>query len=143
MNNPEIRAALDTSVLMRLLTGQPLDLSKVARRYLAEIEAAGAKVFVSNLVVLEAYYACQHHYGMPKADVLRGLHLLLSLPTFLVHPVLLPLLATDGLATAKPGFLDRLIHSEAQSVRFPLVTFEKAATRLPDTQILKVGESVE
>ena len=45
---------------------------------------AGAKVFVSNLVVLEAYYACQHHYGMPKADVLRGLHLLLSLPTFLV-----------------------------------------------------------
>jgi hypothetical protein len=80
---------------------------------------------------------------MPKADVLRGLHLLLSLPTFLVHPVLLPLLATDGLATAKSGFLDRLIHSEAQSARLPLVTFEKAATRLADTQILKVSESAE
>ena len=54
MNNAEIRAALDTSVVMRLLTGQSQDLSKVARRFLAEIEAAGAKVFVSHLVVLEA-----------------------------------------------------------------------------------------
>jgi hypothetical protein len=31
------------------------------------------------------------------------------MPTFLVHPQLLPLLAADGMATAKPGFLDRLI----------------------------------
>jgi len=38
---------------------------------------------------------------------------------------LLPLLATEGLATAKPGFLDRLIHAEATTARLPLVTFEK------------------
>lgn len=55
---------------MRLLTGQPAELSSAARAYMAETEQAGAKVFVSNLVVMEAYFACQHHYGMPKADVL-------------------------------------------------------------------------
>jgi predicted nucleic-acid-binding protein len=136
MSNPEIRAALDTSVVMRLLTGQPLDLAQAARSYLAEIERFGAKVFVSNLVVLEAYFACQHHYGMPKAAVLSGLHTLLAMPTFVVHPYLLPLLVTDGLATAKPGFLDRLIHAEASSARLPLITFEKAAARLPGTQLL-------
>ena len=137
MSNPEIRAALDTSVVMRLLTGQPLDLAHAARSYLAETESFGAKVFVSNLVVLEAYFACQHHYGMPKAAVLSGLHTLLAMPTFVVHPNLLPLLVTDGLATAKPGFLDRLIHAEASTARLPLVTFEKAAARLPGTQLLK------
>jgi predicted nucleic acid-binding protein len=53
MSNPEIRAALDTSVVMRLLTGQPQDLAAAARGYMAEIEQSGAKVFVSNLVVME------------------------------------------------------------------------------------------
>ena len=132
----EIRAALDTSVVMRLPTGQPMDLALAARNYLAETEQAGAKVYVSNLVVLEAYFACQHHYGMPKVDVLAGLRTLLSMPTFVVHPQLLPLLATVGLATAKPGFLDRLIHAEATAARLPLVTFEKAAARLPATHLL-------
>ena len=139
MSQPETRAALDTSVVMRLLTGQPQDLAEAARHYLAEVEQSGAKVFVSNLVVLEAYFACQHHYGMPKAAVLAGLHTLLSMPTLIVHPYLLPLLAAEGLASAKPGFLDRLIHAEANAARLPLVTFETAAARLPFTHLLKVS----
>ena len=141
MSQPEIRAALDTSVVMRLLTGQPQDLSVAARHHMAEVEQAGAKVFVSNLVVLEAYFACQHHYGMANDTVLAGLRSLLSMPTFAVHPRLLPLLAIEGLGKAKPGFLDRLIHAEATTARLPLVTFEKAAARLPDTRLLKAAES--
>jgi len=141
MSSPEIRAALDTSVVMRLLTGQPLDLATVARRYMAETEQTGSKVFVSNLVIMEAYFACQHHYGMAKDAVLTGLQQLLSMPTFVLHPQLLTLLATEGLATAKPGFLDRLIHAEATTARLPLVTFEKAAARLPHTQLLKATDS--
>ncbi len=139
MSQLETRAALDTSVVMRLLTGQPQDLAEAARHYLAEVEQSGAKVFVSNLVVLEAYFACQHHYGMPKAAVLAGLHTLLSMPTLIVHPYLLPLLAAEGLASAKPGFLDRLIHAEANAARLPLGTFEKAAARLPFTRLLKAS----
>jgi predicted nucleic-acid-binding protein len=139
MSRPEIRAALDTSVIMRLLTGEPSDLAEVSRRFMAETEQAGAKVFVSNLVVLEAYFACQHHYGMAKETVIAGLRTLLAMPTFVIHPQLLPLLAIQGLATAKPGFLDRLIHAEATTAGLPLATFEKAAARLPDTLLLKVG----
>jgi predicted nucleic-acid-binding protein len=141
MSSPEIRSSLDTSVVMRLLTGQPLDLATVARRYMAETEQTGSKVFVSNLVIMEAYFACQHHYGMAKDAVLTGLQQLLSMPTFVLHPQLLTLLATEGLATAKPGFLDRLIHAEATTARLPLVTFEKAAARLPHTQLLKATDS--
>ena len=136
MSRPEIRAGLDTSVLMRLLTGQPADLAEVAREYLAEVDESGAVVHVSNLVVSEAYFACQHHYRMPKADVLAGLLAVLSQPTFVVHPALLDLLAIDGLATVKPGFLDRLIHAEYAASGLPLVTFEKATTRLPEVLVL-------
>ena len=136
MSRPEIRAGLDTSVLMRLLTGQPVPLAEAAREYLAEIEEAGQAIFVSNLVVSEAYFACQHHYSMAKADVLAGLLTLLSQVTFVVQPALLELLAISGLATAKPGFLDRLIHAEYAASNLTLVTFEKAASRFPGTQVL-------
>ncbi|MES2657086.1 MAG: hypothetical protein V4689_00640 [Verrucomicrobiota bacterium] len=136
MSRPEIRAGLDTSVLMRLLTGQPAPLAEVACEYLAGVEESGAVVFVSNLVVSEASFACQHHYRMPKADVLAGILTLLSKPTFVVQLKLLELLATDGLATAKPGFLDRLIHAEYAAAGLHLVTFEKAANRLSEALVL-------
>jgi predicted nucleic acid-binding protein len=51
MSRPEIRAGLDSSVLMRLLTGQPTRLAEVAREYLAEVEESGSVLFVSNLVL--------------------------------------------------------------------------------------------
>lgn len=74
---------------------------------------------------------------MAKDAVLTGLQRLLSMPTFVVHPGLLPLLATEGLATAKPGFLDRLIRAEATAARLPLVTFEKAAARGNLSELLR------
>ncbi|MCP5543560.1 MAG: PIN domain-containing protein [Akkermansiaceae bacterium] len=137
MSPPDIRSALDTSVVIRLLTGQPADQAGAARSYMAEIERSGGKVYVSNLVVTEAYFACQHHYGMPKAEVLGGLLALLAMSTFVVHPQLAKLLSMPNLASAKPGFLDRLIHAEAASAHLPLVTFETAAARLADTRLLK------
>jgi predicted nucleic-acid-binding protein len=93
-------------------------------------------VLISNLVIAEAYFACQHHYGITKADVIVGLHSLLSKRTFLVHPDALALLAQEGIASAKPGFLDRLIHAEYAELGAPLAIFEKAARKLPGTRFL-------
>ena len=55
---------------------------------------------------------------------------------FLVHPDALALLAQEGIASAKPGFLDRLIHAEYAELGAPLATFEKAARKLPGTRVL-------
>ncbi len=137
MNRNEIRGGLDTSVLIRLLTGQPEPLADLAFGFLADVEEARAGVFVSNLVISEVYYACQHHYAMSKADVLHGLFELLSRPTFIVQPALLTLLSGDNVAKAKPGFVDRLIHSEYAATGLTLVTFEKSATRLAGVRVLK------
>lgn len=45
-------------------------------------------------------------------------------------------LALPNLASAKPGFVDRLIHAASQTANTTLVTFEKAAAKLPDTLVL-------
>ena len=136
MNRADIRAGCDTSVLLRLLVGQPVAQYAAAIEFLAGIEDGGGRVLVSNLVIAEAYFACQHHYGLPKAEVIAGLRSLLLLRTFVVHPDALALLSHDGIATAKPGFLDRLIHAEYAEFGAPLVTFEKAARKLPGVRLL-------
>jgi predicted nucleic-acid-binding protein len=136
MGDGDLQAGLDTSVLLRLLVGQPADQYASVLEFLAGVEKTGGRVLVSNLVIAEAYFACQHHYGLAKSDVIAGLHSLLSKPTFLVHPDALALLARDGIASAKPGFLDRLIHAEYAELGAPLATFEKAARKLPGVRLL-------
>ncbi len=87
-------------------------------------------------MVAEAYFACQHHYGIPKEAALAGLRELLSKPTFHVHTALLELLSRENIASTNPGFIDRLIHAEYAANGLSLATFEKPARRLSHTQVL-------
>jgi predicted nucleic-acid-binding protein len=121
---------------MRLLTGSPPELFELARAYVGETDALHQRLAVSDLVISEAYFACQHHYRMTKGDVLAGLHELLSKPVFAVDPTVLQLLGQSGMARAKPGFIDQLIHLEYRRKGLGMVTFEKSASKLPDSQIL-------
>jgi len=125
-----MHAGLDTTVLLRLLVGQPAEQYQAALRFMDAVEKAGMRVLVSNLVLAEAYFACQHHYGISKESVLQGMGALLARQTFVVHPAALELLSLRGIASAKPGFLDRLIHAEYARFGTPLATFEKAARKL-------------
>ena len=96
----EVHAGLDTSVLLRLLVGQPEDQHQAALRFMDMVEKTEMRVLVSNLVIAEAYFACQHHYGISKENVLKGMGTLFARQTFLVHPAALELLAMDGIASA-------------------------------------------
>jgi len=131
-----VKVGLDTSVVLRLLTGEPEPL---ARRALAELDALtqnGVVPLVSDLVVSEVYFALQHHYGVPKPEALS------LLATFLNESDVKPLgaaadvLAVPRLATANPGFVDRLIHAEYAHSAGEVLTFEKAAGRLPGVRVL-------
>ncbi len=66
--------------------------------------------------------------------------------TFANSPWRLPkaVLETSGLATAKPGFIDRVIHRNSLgSGADELVTFEKAAAKLPKLRVLNGDSSPE
>jgi predicted nucleic-acid-binding protein len=128
--------SLDTSAVLRLLIGQPVDQHQRAAQFLAERLAAGDLVHVGDLVLAEAYFALQHHYAMPKADALTVLALFAQHSGVCLAATAQTVLATPQLASTKPGFVDRLIHGASQFAGHTLVTFEKAAKKLPDTVVL-------
>lgn len=128
--------SLDTSFVLRLLVATPLDQYYLASRFLREQRVAQGSIHVSDLVLAEAYFALQAFYQMPKADALA------AIANFTRHSGVTPttvaraVLALTNLASAKPGFVDRLIHGTSHAAGHTLVTFEKAAKKLPATVVL-------
>ena len=65
---------LDTSVVLRLLTGQPQELAERALARYQEGVAAGDRFCVSDVVAAEAYFALQQHYRKTKDVALTALN---------------------------------------------------------------------
>ena len=65
------RYGIDTSVLVRLLTGNPPDTFSHCEKALRTLAKSGAAVFASNQVIGEAYVTVQHHYGVSRTDPLE------------------------------------------------------------------------
>ena len=71
MTRPNI--GIDTSVLVRPVTGQPPDLFTLCVEKLSALSAADAEIFASNKVIGEAYVALQHHYNVSKEGARAGM----------------------------------------------------------------------
>lgn len=133
-----MKVGLDTSVVVRLLVGEPLELARIAMEYLIELQQDGGFAVVSDLVISEAYFALQYHYKVPKADAIDKLHRFLTSKGIETSGVAIRVLATPHLESAKPGFVDRMIHQHYMDGADEMVTFESSANRLSKVRILKV-----
>ncbi len=131
-----MKVGLDTSVVLRLLLGQPADQAQRAVAFLETVARRGDQAVVSDLVAAETYFALQHHYAVPKKDALAALRRMFADGEIESQGVVLEVLALEGLASAKPGFVDRLIQGAYISNGGSMATFEKASGKLNAVQIL-------
>ena len=132
------RFGIDTSIMVRLLTGDPSDLfARCVARLLALHEIG--ELFASNQVIGEAYIAVQHHYGVRKGDAREALFRVLS--SGLVHPldgqpVLEQLTQSEGC-----GLFDRLIALEYRRRGLTTLTLDLRMSRLDDVRSLLANEA--
>ena len=128
--------SLDTSVLLRLLTGLPEHQAAIARDFFTEQLALGTTVEVGDLVLSEAYFALQSSYEIPKKEAAELLVSFSETSGAVFSENAVSVLSIPNLASAKPGFVDRLIHGACREKGQTWVTFEKAGKRLPGTVVL-------
>ncbi len=130
---------LDTSVVLRVLTGEPPAQAAVAFDLLSDLRARGDRVTVADVVVAEAYFALHWHYGVPKAEAVEALR------EFLESGMVAPESGGCAVETLKgmrgvghkPGFVDRLIHAQYGRHGARLLSFEVASSKLAHAIILK------
>ncbi|MDX6767803.1 MAG: PIN domain-containing protein [Candidatus Methylacidiphilales bacterium] len=127
---------IDTSILVRLLTGDPEEGYRKTVRALERLlaQAPDAEILASNQVIGEAYISLQHHYGVSKEDARAAFLTLFS--SGLIAP--LNGLSVRELLEAQGGcgLLDRLIADDYQQRGLTVLTLDKAMSRLPDVALL-------
>ncbi|MFP4349804.1 MAG: PIN domain-containing protein [Thermodesulfobacteriota bacterium] len=126
---------IDTSVIVRLVTGDPEDIFlRCVNELTALVEKDGAEIYASNQVIGEAYIALQHHYGVSKPEARTGLKTVLR--SGLVAPmngrsVFEALDALEGC-----GLLDRLIADEYSRKGLETLTLDRKMAALPNARRL-------
>ena len=75
-----------------------------------------------------------------KADALAALSAFVQTPGISTTTHAGAVLALPNLAKTKPGFVDRLIHEASQAEGGTLISFEKAARKLPGARCLLVDK---
>ncbi|MEX0891796.1 MAG: PIN domain-containing protein [Gemmatimonadota bacterium] len=124
---------LDTSVVVRLLVGEPASQYRSARERLQRAHAEAEPVLVTDLVVVESYFALRHHYGVPEEEARTRLAQLLSSGVVDPSP---PDLGRVLALAAPPGLADHLIHHRHAHLDATTVTFDRVQAGLEATELL-------
>lgn len=129
------RFGIDTSILVRLLTGDPpAEFRRGAGALSHLIEVEDGVVLPSNQVIGEAYIAVQHHYGVSRADARTGV--LRIMQSGLVAPQHARKILAAIEAFASPGLMDRLIAVDYTKGELEVLTLDQRMACLPDVQLL-------
>jgi predicted nucleic-acid-binding protein len=131
-----VAIGLDTSVVLRLLIGEPRAQAEVARRRIERALIAGEKVFVTDLVVAEAYHALRHHYDVPQTVTLSRLQDFFNAGVVQVDPVGAAEALGQG-ARGHAGVVDRLIVTRHRALGATTATFDRRQARLEGGVLLR------
>ena len=127
---------LDTSVVLRLLTGQPQDLAARALTRYQDGIAAGDDFCVSDVVAAEAYFALQQHYRKTKEEALEALRGFSSGEGISFSQNFAASINTPNIHKANPGFVDRMLVSGYRGQGQITLSCEKSFKRLADTEVI-------
>ena len=121
---------LDTTVVLRLLTGEPEKQFEKTKKFIEEQLSGNKKLFISDLVISESYFALYYHYNVPKAEVIQQLNTLFcsgmisSLPGSVFPKVL------RDYKNHKAGFVDQILYEQYCMFTDGVVSFDKSMCQL-------------
>lgn len=131
------RCGIDTSILVRLATGEPAhEFDRVVAALTHLVEVDHVALFASHMVIGEAYVALQHHYAVSKPEAKAALRSVLT--SGLVAPsggdaVLEALASHRGC-----GLLDRLIVLQYGTDELSTLTLDRKMAALPNAARLAI-----
>ena len=127
---------LDTSAILRIITGEPPALAQAVDICIAEMVANGDTMVISALPASEAYYSLQHFYGRTKQEAIMALRALADEEGFSFSPEAAAALATPDAWKASPGFVDRMIANGYAANGQITVSCEKDFRKLDLTEVI-------
>jgi predicted nucleic-acid-binding protein len=129
--------ALDTNILVRLLTRDDHKQAEKVRLLFEAHSDANDAFFVSDVVLAELTWTLERAYGFDRAEIGNTIKAMTENSTLAFESRDVLRLAYDIFESATVGFADCLIVARAQSRGCSsLVTFDKAMRTIPQVAIL-------
>ena len=126
-----LSAFVDTSVLVRYLTGEPREMAEAASRIVDEHD----HLIITTEVIAETFYVLSAVYGVPRAVTIDHLVELLRKENVSVHS-LDKAIVINGLMMCRPStrvsVVDALIWAAARSAGGTVFSFDR---RFPSTGV--------
>jgi predicted nucleic acid-binding protein len=117
-----MKIGLDTTIVLRLIVGEPAAQARLAQRRIAVALAAGAEILVSDLVAAEAFHALHYHYGLPKDEARVQLRAMLRSGVVSIDPAA----AVGAFEPSRgAGLVDRLIVARHRGLDASTWTFDR------------------
>lgn len=135
MSSPAGRG-LDTNVLLRYVVQDDAEQYEHARAFIEDVLTADAPGLVHPVALCEFVWALRQVYKVPRPEIVNALRILLSVRTLRVLSDAAVREAVDRYAGGTADFADALLTVEYESVGTGLVTFDRAASKLPGARLL-------
>jgi len=121
---------IDTSVLVRLLVGEPAAVATKVRERLLELHRLRQPVIASDLVIAEAYVALKYHYAIEPDAIRGGLQAMLASGLVQPEPGSAVLAVLQAKVGGRAGFVDRLIQASYAVDGMTTLTVDKAQAKI-------------
>ena len=124
---PTVRAFVDTSVLVRHLTGDPPDLAARATRFLAQAD----ELLLADLIVAETVYVLESFYDVERPQVAEAVRAMVSFEALRVVDPELLLRAVEVYETDRLDFAEAYLVAAAERSGVGVVaSFDRSIDRI-------------
>ena len=127
--NQSSHIAIDTNILVRVITGDDEIQSSLAEALITKIESEKGTIYLTSIVIIETLWVLQRLYDASKKELLELLDKLMMSPTYRFEKRDIIQQAIDLYRQAKIGFADAVIIASCQAVAVPVFTFDKQASQ--------------
>lgn len=130
--------ALDTNLLVRLLTNDDARQAAKVEAWLQRNASARAPAYVDHIVLCELAWVLERSYGYAREEVHRAVAALLDHDHFKVESPALVRHALVLYETGPADFSDYLLSVRAQAAGYaPVLTLDRKAARTSTHQLLR------
>jgi predicted nucleic-acid-binding protein len=130
--------ALDTNLLVRLITADDAKQATQVQRYLGRNTSPTKPAFIDHIVLCELCWVLERSYGYTRSEVVRALEAVLEQPMFKFEAMAQLSEALALYARGPADFSDGLSAIRARDAGFaPTVTFDKRAAKTGLHRILE------
>ena len=128
------RYLVDTNILLRFLSGEPVRQAEAAKKLFSEAAAGEVVLDVSPVIVAETIYTLLSFYGVERKEAVEKLLMLLRQPGLKIRDAAQVFSALERLRAANVGFADAFLAAGGAEENVAIASFDRDLDKFHDVK---------